>query len=218
MAKHKSVREWLRRHEGKHECMCGCGEIIEILSIHHSRGIPKFIKGHNFGSEYNPQIEDPLVPEERKTRWEMLSDEEQDRRLGNLKKYEKGDKHPKWKGGRVEDENGYVRILMPEHPFAQDGYVLEHRVVMEEYLAKMYPNNCPYLIKIKGKLYLKPEVVVHHVDQNKSNNSMGEDGSKPNLFPFPNTAAHVFWHKSKLPEEEKIKLILEGKYLMDKEK
>lgn len=211
MAKHKSVREWVRRHIGKHECMCGCGEIIDILPIHHSRGIPKFKKGHNFGSEFNPQIEDPLVPTERKTKWEMLTEEERNRRLGNLKKYQSGPKHPKWKGGRVVDDGGYVRILMPDHPFAQDGYVLEHRKVMEEYLAEKYPNNCPYLIKVNGKLYLKQEVVVHHVNEKKDDNRI------ENLFPFPNIAAHVFWHKSKLPDAEKIKLIMEGKYLPDKE-
>lgn len=193
--------------------MCGCGEYVEIFPLHHSRGIPKFIKGHNFASDFNPQIEDPMKPEERKVMWEMLSDEERDRRVSHLKKFEKGDKHPKWKGGRVVDDDGYIRILMPDHPFSQDGYMLEHRVVMEKFLIEKYPNS-PYLVSVNGRLCLKQEVVVHHIDEDKHRNCMDEINGY-NLFPFPNTAAHIFWHKSKLSDEEKIKLILDGRYLSE---
>jgi hypothetical protein len=39
--------------------------------------------------------------------------------------------NPNWKGGRFV-ANGYVRILMPEHPRADDkGYVREHIVIWE---------------------------------------------------------------------------------------
>jgi len=48
----------------------------------------------------------------------------------------KGDKHPLWKGGRAK-AGSYIKIKMPEHPDATiEGYVLEHRLVMENYLKR----------------------------------------------------------------------------------
>ena len=50
---------------------------------------------------------------------------------------------------------GYVRILCPESPMADiDGYVFEHRLVMEEYLGR----------------YLEREEVVHHINGDKMDN------------------------------------------------
>lgn len=60
-----------------------------------------------------------------------------------------------WKGGRAIDDDGYVLLKSPGHPFAtKDGYVREHRLVMEEVLGR----------------YLDPAEVVHHRDRNKQNN------------------------------------------------
>lgn len=47
----------------------------------------------------------------------------------------RGDKNPGWKGGRYEAK-GYVHIRKLEHPNANNGYVLEHRLVMEEHLGR----------------------------------------------------------------------------------
>lgn len=56
---------------------------------------------------------------------------------------------------RRYDERGYVERWCPEHPFAQrDGWVLEHRLVMEDYLGR----------------YLDPDEVVHHIDEIKDDN------------------------------------------------
>lgn len=42
------------------------------------------------------------------------------------------EKHPCWKGGRLTTVQGYIRIMVPEHPRANAaGYVAEHIVVME---------------------------------------------------------------------------------------
>ena len=42
-----------------------------------------------------------------------------------------------YKGGRVHDSSGYVRLRMPTHPAASTkGYVAEHRVVMETALGR----------------------------------------------------------------------------------
>lgn len=43
---------------------------------------------------------------------------------------------PPWKGGR-KIQNGYILIFVPEHPFCDhNGYVREHRLVMEKYLGR----------------------------------------------------------------------------------
>lgn len=42
-----------------------------------------------------------------------------------------------WKGGRFLSKSGYVYVLKPEHPKADSkGYVLEHRLVMEELIGR----------------------------------------------------------------------------------
>lgn len=185
--------------------MCGCEEYIDVKFEHYRRGIPKYIKGHNFYGDHNPRTEGDAEDSRRSPAWEVLSDEEKQRRLDNLNSFGKMEEHPGWKGGRVKDDSGYIRIRMPEHPHAKDGYILEHRLVMESFLAETYPNS-PYLLMRGGKLYLKSEAVVHHINEVKDDNRI------ENLFPFPDNAAHIFWHSSRLPDEEKIRRIKLGLY------
>lgn len=205
MASKSNISRWIRRHQYKHLCGCGCGEYVEIKPAHHKRGIPRFIKGHNFSSDFNPRYQEDLEFVRKSASWEVLTDEEKERRLSNLKTFGTGEDHPGWKGGRIYDESGYVHLRLPEHPLAKDGYVLEHRLVMEQFLAATYPNS-PYLQNINGTLYLRAEVIVHHEDEVKDNNCL------KNLFPFPDAAAHAFWHKSLLPKKEKIRRIKLGLY------
>ncbi len=73
------------------------------------------------------------------------------RRLGKLLV---GEKNPRWKG-RVKRSSGYYAIRKTDHPFAsRDGYVMEHRLVMEEHLGR----------------YLTPEEDVHHINGIKTDN------------------------------------------------
>ncbi len=67
-----------------------------------------------------------------------------------------GSKNGMWKGGRIERKNnGYVSILRPNHPGCnQHGYVYEHRLVIEKHLGR----------------YLKPEEVVHHINEKRDDN------------------------------------------------
>ena len=56
-------------------------------------------------------------------------------------KLRRGDKHPKWKGGRCLTSAGYVLVkIYPEdffYPMANShGYVLEHRLVMAKHLGR----------------------------------------------------------------------------------
>lgn len=48
----------------------------------------------------------------------------------------KGENHPMWSGGISKTSNGYIRIYKPEHPHSQNGYVLEHRFIMEQHLGR----------------------------------------------------------------------------------
>lgn len=61
-----------------------------------------------------------------------------------------------WKGGRVIDATGYVRIVVKWHPKASKcgGYHLEHILMAEKVLGR----------------FLKRSEVVHHVDENRQHN------------------------------------------------
>jgi hypothetical protein len=61
---------------------------------------------------------------------------------------------PIWKGGRWTDGQGYVHALSPTHPYSNQGYVLEHRLVMERMIGR----------------YLKPYETVHHKNGNRQDN------------------------------------------------
>lgn len=66
-----------------------------------------------------------------------------------------GEKCPGFKGGRVIRWDGSVRILMPAHKYADSqNYVYEHRLIMEK----------------KIRRFLKPDEIVHHIDEDRSNN------------------------------------------------
>jgi transposase len=96
------------------------------------------------------------------------------RRLGLKSKKGHGspmEKNYFWKGGRKLDDDGYVLVKSPGHPFADaGGYVREHRLVMEEKLGR----------------FLAPHEVVHHKKpQDKQNND------PDNLELFQSNADHL---------------------------
>ena len=73
--------------------------------------------------------------------------EEARRKISEAKK---GHRNPAWKGGRTIRADGYILVYAPDHPHTRDrsGYVLEHRLVMEQTL---------------GRLLLRGEIV-HHIN------------------------------------------------------
>lgn len=79
--------------------------------------------------------------------------------------------------------DGYRMILAKDHPFADmKGYVREHRLVMESSIGRI----------------LDPKEVVHHIDGDRSNNSI------ENLKLYASNAEHLSdAHGVKIPDQEK---------------
>lgn len=94
-----------------------------------------------------------------------------------------------WKGGRHYDAYGYVRIWKPDHPSANQGYIKEHRLVMEKKLGRM----------------LKREEIVHHI------NHIKDDNRPENLMLINSLSEHKKLHPNFLTKETKEKI---GKALL----
>jgi predicted DNA-binding protein YlxM (UPF0122 family) len=84
-----------------------------------------------------------------------------------------GEEASNWKGGRKLTSGGHMYAYYPQHPYAtKEGYIMEHRMVMEEYLGRILHN----------------DYVVHHIDGLKLNNTI------ENLMLLPNRSAHLQLH------------------------
>jgi hypothetical protein len=81
-------------------------------------------------------------------------------------------KNPAWKAGQLF-RGGYLFVKADNHPYKNNkGYVAKHRLVAEEKLGR----------------YLKDKEVVHHLDNNKINNSI------ENIYVFNNCGEHKAYH------------------------
>ena len=82
----------------------------------------------------------------------------------------------KRKSKMLKDKNigDYVYIYLNDHPFCNSkGYILEHRLVVEQ----------------KIKRYLTKKEVIHHINEKKDDNRIG------NLMLFKNQGEHMSFHK-----------------------
>lgn len=84
----------------------------------------------------------------------------------------RGKNNSMWKGGKRKRTDGYVYILVPEHPRSSRNYVMEHILIAENALGKRLP--------IKSQ--------VHHIDNNRSNNNNN------NLIVCENDEYHKLLH------------------------
>ena len=106
-----------------------------------------------------------------------------------------GRKAANWKGGRNYSGGGHVYIYNPDHPYStKDGYVMEHRLVMEEHLGRI----------------IDPDEVVHHLNGVK-------DDNRPENLEVLNRGDHVRAHfnsiknvESLTAEVERLKSILDA--------
>jgi hypothetical protein len=94
--------------------------------------------------------------------------------------FKPGNKHPRWKGGKIRHSRGYIVVLCRKHPFAgKYGYLLEHRLVMEKHLGR----------------YLFPEEQVHHINGVKTDNRI------ENLVLVKNLSEHMLLFHKRLRNE-----------------
>lgn len=86
--------------------------------------------------------------------------------------------------GKRRRSDGYIHIYKPEHPFAsKDGYVMEHRLIMEEKIERI----------------LQPEEEVHHINHKK------DDNRPENLHLFASKQEHMRFHMTQRHEERRRK-------------
>lgn len=110
-----------------------------------------------------------------------MTDEHKQKISAALKEYRKknplnGKKNPNWRGGKRKLSSGYIWVYYPEHPYASKakkfvGYVLEHRLKMEQLLINFEPNS-RFLIEIDGKKHLSPNIIVHHKNRKRDDNRL----------------------------------------------
>lgn len=85
-----------------------------------------------------------------------------------------GDKNSSFGGEELISEFGYILVYCPGHPFPHDKTnkctrVFKHRLVIEENYQLF---DAKYFIEIEGKFYLRPEYVVHHINEIKDDNRL----------------------------------------------
>ena len=80
----------------------------------------------------------------------------------------KEDLNKSFKNWKKISHYGYILVHKKEHPFCtKDGFVFEHRLVVEENCDKF---ESKYFIEIDGKKYLRKEYEVHHKNEIKTDN------------------------------------------------
>jgi dUTP pyrophosphatase len=83
----------------------------------------------------------------------------------------KGPENSSWVSGIRVGPNGYVLVKNYTHPYRTcDDDIRLHRLIMEHYLRATHQYR--FLQEIEGGWYLNPEFDVHHVDENRLNNSL----------------------------------------------
>lgn len=83
-------------------------------------------------------------------------------------------------------------VYCPNHPYAVQGRVLKHRVLVEQNYQKF---DQKYFHEINGWMVLKPNISVHHLDYNHDNNDIN------NLIPCTKSE-HSKYHLATIIERD----------------
>lgn len=199
----------MKANEGLHVCECGCGEAIPLKPEHFNVGVPQYIHGHNLSHKPPRQLPPtPRLPcacgcggmaspgrryiqgHSSKGRYYTA---ETRAKIAAAKMGEANPRYGKrpanYKGRQVA--GGYVLIPVNGHPFANArGTVQEHRLVLEAHLRIHVPGS-PFLVRVEGVAYLRPEIEVHHINEVKDDNRL------ENLQPMTK-AEHTALHREAL--------------------
>lgn len=84
----------------------------------------------------------------------------------------KGEANSSFKSDSKISNYGYLLVRSLSHPLSNsDGFLFAHRAIIEEYLIANDPGSL-YLIDLDGRQVLSPDIIVHHNDGNKLNNTI----------------------------------------------
>lgn len=130
-------------------CACGCGGKVVI----YRKKVRKFIIGHGTRMHENRKMHS-----ERMIGNDLFKDKKHSE-ISKLKisKSQIGENNSIWNGGVTRPEDGYISVLVNNHPFADiNGRVKNARLVMEKYLGR----------------YLDKYEVVHHINKIKNDDDI----------------------------------------------
>lgn len=92
-----------------------------------------------------------------------------------------------WKGGYKKHGEYTQKLVGKNHPFSDlHGYIMCHRHVFEEYAKK--EGLTEYLVEVDGIICLSPEIKIHHINHQKSDNRVS------NLKPFRTQKEHFHYN------------------------
>lgn len=164
--------------------------LIEEIKKKSLRLIAKEI-GSSYGAlaytvrKYNIEIPEDAIRQKRPTL--NLSQKSKE---GLAKKYPNGrfgELASRWKGGRKKNGAGYILVYKPEHPYASRGYIMEHRLIIEDKIGRM----------------VKPSEYVHHI------NGIKDDNRIENLELCSSKKEHAKVHFDAVKENARLKKIIE---------
>jgi hypothetical protein len=181
---------WVAAHQGQFICQCGCEQPITLRPEHYPDA-PKYIHGHNsritHAKPKAPRVACQCGCGEMANHGKRFvsghnglgtkRSAETRRKLSEAKVGSRnpqfGKRAPNYKGTR-RHHAGYLFRCVRGHPFGRgpNSNVMEHRLAMERHLRDTDPTS-PFLVKVEGELYLRPELEVHHRNEVKDDNRLG---------------------------------------------